>query len=211
MDPPPPLPARHPLFARADWPLVRKKAILYARKLGRSIPDARDLADKAIAACLTDPYEPWNGSQGKLFAALKLSMRRILFNKGEHDDRFPEVRALEDRDEDVADPLQQNGQVLPGGEPSPEADVANAQSEQTYRRRLAALAERMKDDALVTLLVAEMRKSQQEPMEVALAEGFTREDVYTARMRLKRAAEAVLEEDDEEDEEESPPSAEMPS
>ena len=202
MDGPGPLrliPADNPLYARDDWPLVRKKlrAIAFKKIDRESMPRAEDLAHASILKCLEHASKPWKLPHKELVGWLAGVVGRIVWNEARHAESFPEVPiAGEGRKVELDDGTSYTvGAILRARGPSPEEAALTAEAEAIYRGRLDRLAARVADDALVSLLVAEVRKVDGSPMEAARARGFTAEDVYGGRKRLERAARAVLDEE----------------
>jgi hypothetical protein len=192
----PALPEDHPLFARDDWPLVRKKVKALAFKLRPTLAEAKDLAHAAILKCLQSEKEPWKRPTKGLVKWLGYTIANISFHQRRHDERFlHDPIAQEGGDEKDDGTSYTLGHILRGGWPSPEEAFLSAEVEAIYRRRLVLLALKVQGDALVSLLVAEVRKGAESPMQTARAEGHSAEDVYNARKRLERAANEVL--DDE--------------
>jgi hypothetical protein len=199
MDSPGPLlalPESHPLFAREDWPRVRKHIKALAYRLRPTLPEAQDLAHAAILKCLQHRKEPWRLPRGALIKWLTQCIAFISFHQRRHDERFPHDPIAQGRADELDDGTSYTvGHILRSAGPSPEAAVATMEVEAIYRRRLHALEQKVTDDALVSLLVAAVRRGSESPMAEALEEGYHAEDIYNARKRLERAANAML--DDE--------------
>jgi hypothetical protein len=194
--PPRALPASHALFAREDWPVVRKRIKALAYRLRPTIAAAQDLAHAAILSCLVDPSEPWRLPVDQLVTKLGYRVARIAFNERRHEARFPKDPIAQERADDLDDGSPHGfGHILHGPGPTPEDAYISAETESIYQRRLESLLRRIADDALASLLVAEVTRQAESPMAAALAQGFTNDDIYNARKRIERAARAVL--DDE--------------
>ena len=197
--PAPPLPDTHSAYARDDWALLRKKAILVGLKRHPGKPArALDLAHRAILKCLLSKRipPPWTWAHERLVGWLALRVKKIDNRELERARRFPEIPAAEDFDYDEDDPSVGHAvAVLRSPIPDAEALAIAAEAERIYRRRVDALVRDVADDALLTLLVAEVQSDSDSPIAAALAQRHTREDVYVARKRLERAALAVLEEE----------------
>jgi DNA-directed RNA polymerase specialized sigma24 family protein len=190
------LPESHPLFAREDWPRVRKHVKAVAYRLRPTLPEAQDLAHAAILRCLAHRNEPWRLPRGALIKWLTKCVAFISFDQRRHDTRFRHDPIAQEGADELDDGTSYTvGHILRSAGPSPEAAVARMEVEAIYRRRLVALARKVEEDALVALLVAEVMRNAESPMAAALDEGFNAEDIYNARKRLERAANAVL--DDE--------------
>lgn len=201
-----PIPADNAVFARDDWPLVRKKLrwIAYKKTFKQSMPRAEDLAQASVLKCLEHKTEPWKRSHGELVAWLAGVVGRMVFNERRRAEKSPEVPLAEELGPVGTDDGDSYtaGAILVARGPSPEEAAITAEEAAIFLRRLDALAARVADDALVSLLVAEVRGGAESPIAAARAHGFTADDVYNGRKRLERAARAVLDEDA------APPSAE---
>jgi hypothetical protein len=194
--PPRPLPESHPLFAREDWPVIRKKTKVLAYRVRPSIAEAQDLAHAAILSCIQHEKEPWRLPPKALFAWLARRVAFIAFHERRHDQAFPKDPIAEEGAHDLDDGTSYGfGHILHGPGPTPEDAYISAETESIYQRRLESLLRRIADDALASLLVAEVTRQAEAPMAAALAQGFTSDDIYNARKRIERAARAVL--DDE--------------
>ena len=201
------LPEDNAVFVRDDWPLIRKKLrwIAYKKTYKQSMPRAEDLAQASLLKCLEHNTEPWTKPHGKLVAWLAGVVGRMVFNEGRRAEKFPHVPLAEELGPvDTDDGASYTaGAILAARGPSPEEAAIAAEEAAIFLRRLDALAARVADDALVSLLVAEVRRGAESPIDAARAKGFTPDDVYNGRKRLERAAHAVLDE-----ERGAPPSAE---
>jgi hypothetical protein len=191
------LPETHALFARDDWPHVRKVTKALAYKVRPNLGEAKDLAHAAILRCLDHPKEPWRLTTGQLIKWLGRCVAFISFHWRRHDEGFPhDPIAQEGGSDELDDGTSYTlGHILEAPGPSPESAYAAVQAEAIYRKRLDLLGQKVADDALVSLLVAEVARKAESPKDAAIAKGFSADDVYNARKRLERAAIEVIEDE----------------
>jgi hypothetical protein len=191
------LPGTHALFAREDWPHVRKVTKALAYKVRPNLGEAKDLAHAAILRCLDHPKEPWRLTTGQLIKWLGRCVAFISFHWRRHDEGFPHDPIAQEGGKDELDDGTSYtlGHILEAPGLSPESAYAAAEAEAIYRKRLHRLGQKVADDELVSLLVAEVSRNAESPKDAATARGFSADDVYNARKRLERAALDVIEEE----------------
>jgi DNA-directed RNA polymerase specialized sigma24 family protein len=181
-------------FLRAQpWARILKQltAIAFKRIRGRSMSDAKDLAQSAIA----DAYESlerggWDPEKGPLMSFLVAKVIGSAGNERRRKRNACEVW-LDEEDEEADEAVSRHEKHLGTDAPAPEEALHRLRFAHTFHDRLVA---RVAGDAPVLEMIPLMKEGLCTPSDLAAATGRPLAEIVEARRRIRYHAETITKE-----------------
>jgi DNA-directed RNA polymerase specialized sigma24 family protein len=191
--PPPDRDTRMELLRREPWARLcaQLTAIAFKRIRGRSMDDAQDLAQTAIA----DAHQSlarggWDPAKGELMGYLVGRIVGMTLNERKRKRNTCEVWLDEEYEEECGT-VGRHEKFLAADQPSPDEALHRLRFASTFAERLVA---RLAGNDLALSLIAHMKEGIAKPAELAAAIGRSEDDVRTARRQIRYHAEEITKE-----------------